>query len=240
MNPFRRLLIPTLALLVFSLVGCQEGVTTGPPPLGEDPLSVRGMPHSFGQPAQLTEAERSTRKALFSEPADMVQALSNEGVAFHNAVTQASDWQDADRRVRELLQKADAAPIPRYMLEQIAASEMFDRFISGWTGDLSERQRQTVGFYTRLLAENRSPESPYVLAGLTTLEGHWADSKIAAYAQAVSRSAKETYGNEAQTAPTQEVSGSVAELDAAKRQHMDAVLAANKKLDALSDRLSSR
>jgi hypothetical protein len=187
----------------------------------------------------MTEVERRKANDLFEQSTNTTEQFSKVGIAFRTVAKEASDWEEAHQGMQKRLKESDASPIPRYLREQIAALSMFRTFFTDWEADLSEEQREAVGHYTKLLVENRSPESPFVLSGLEKLEGHWPDAKVVEYADIARRSAEDTYGASGQMKASSENVGTTPGLEAAKRRRTENVLEANKELQRMVQRLST-
>jgi len=236
-----RLRIPlfflSLSLLSFGFES-DSSVSTQEP--GEVPLTAsKSTPNTFGQPPEMTDAEREKSNALFDQSANTAERFAEVGITFHNIASKASGWEEAHQEMREQLQQTENTPVPHYLREQAAAQSMFRTFFINWEDSLGTDQRKAVGFYTELLVENRSPESPFVLSGLEMLEGHWPDEKMIKYARIARQSATDTYGsaNQPKTSSSAE-EGSTPGLEAAKRQRARTALEANEELKRMAQRLS--
>jgi len=236
----RDIRLPFILLFSLTLIaGCESDSSVSTQESGEAPIEAsEGTPNTFGQPPQMSKAEREKASHLSDQSSvSKLEQLSKVGTRFRGIVKDASDWNEAHQKLRERLQGTENSPVPNYLREQIAALSMFRTVFTDWGTDLSEEQREAVGFYTELLVTNRSPESTFVLSGLEKVEGHWSDSKVAEYARIARRSAADTYGTDQPKTSSSEEGGSES-LQSAKQRHTVDISEANGKLKRMAGRLS--
>lgn len=161
-----------LAAIAFALVGCNEKTPPGPetaaPPDFSSNFQVR-----ISKPPSVLESEESVT------PADMqkqAEANLQAHIAIDRAVAGATDWREADEKVRAVLSD-EALDAPNYVREQIAAAVMLQKQLLS-AAPSPERQKATA-FYTDLLVENGNTQAPVIAKALKELQGYWNQARIA-------------------------------------------------------------
>jgi hypothetical protein len=142
----------------------------------------------FGTPDRLRDDSQRIR-ALGRDIGHVSRVMQS----FHRIAAEASSWRAADRQIQAHLSATDTSSVPRYIREQSAAGAMFRNVFIDWTTPLTDAQRDVLGDYVQLLAENQNPEAALVLPALRQLEGHWADRHVASTADAIAKAADRAY-----------------------------------------------
>jgi hypothetical protein len=99
-----------------------------------------------------------------------------------------SNWQEADRKIREVLEANVSAP-QSFATEQIAASKMLTLRL--FEGELSSDKREAIAYYTELLLKNEHPGADIIAEALQALDGKWSKQQISRAAARTSRLARE-------------------------------------------------
>lgn len=138
-------------------------------------------PYHGKKPADLTNAERM---ALEQE----LKQISKAQVAIRIIATLQPQWQDADTKIKSILQSVDKSPFLG-TIEQFAGSLMLKRLLAD--NDGSPEKREAISFYTKMLLSHNHPDSDLIGQALVFLEGYWSEEEIARRALETTKNARQ-------------------------------------------------
>ena len=188
-EPLRRALVG-VSLITLLLAGCSErsdslAVNDGQ---GEGELAGEGSQLSsvveFGRPEGV---EGASGALSLEERQEQLQSLLGQAISFNKAVSEASNWQEADREVKALLDLRSSA-VPQYRREQQAADAMLKHWLI--KGERTTEKQEATAFYVDNLLENRSPQSALILSALEQLDGYWSESRLVEAARVTAQAAE--------------------------------------------------
>ena len=158
------------ALFLFALLvwGCTDSIeTTDVPVPAAARADVFGMAPEGESPPDIGAMTDQQRR-------DFGDAMIRMRVDFEQAMATPGGWEDADSRLRPLLD--DYPEIPAYQVQQTAGAIMLNTYLL--TGEMDDAKADALGFYTDLLIQSSSPNAPLLERALTALRGHWSDAEI--------------------------------------------------------------
>ena len=118
----------------------------------------------------MTEEERNAYgAALIRMRIDLEQAMATPG-----------GWQEAHQRTRALLD--DYPEIEDYKVQQTAGTMIVRTYLL--TGEVDDEKAEALGYYTDMLVQSGSPNTPLIERALTSLAGYWDDQKLSTTAAA--------------------------------------------------------
>jgi len=163
------------------LFGCEgKPVAEQVPEASQDvdyiPFAMDESVHLVRLRAKGTEQEKAYVQRLYEEAYDATARAEQ-------AAQESRSWMEADQQVRTVLAGIREHPL-RQKIEQLAAHAMLTHRLLN--GEGTPAKRDAIGFYTRLLIDNRNPDASIILPALQTLEGHWPKERIASSAQEAS------------------------------------------------------
>ena len=112
-------------------------------------------------------------------PADVPdQAFLDQGeslVAFINTAKEASNWQEAEQAMLDVLELP--SPVPRAMREAQAAQVLLDKWLL--EGDSSPEKQVAIAKYTDILLDQPNPKPALMLRAIKQLDGYWPQERRA-------------------------------------------------------------
>ena len=173
--------------LTFVLAGCSDETPTemANATLAEQLSSSSGFRTEINVPDD--SGKVSSVPSEYSDARMQAEAQVHATHTLLKAVSEAENWQEANQKVRSLLQ-SEVPDDPLYHRQQVAADMMLRKRLLDAPAS-SERQ-EAVGFYTNLLIENGNVQAPVIRRGLQTLKGYWSNERIAEAATNAARNAQ--------------------------------------------------